>query len=240
MGLFKRFRDALRANINELISRAEDPEKMLNQIILDMNEQLIEAKKSVASAIADEKRLERQIGEYRSKTQDWENKAMMAVRAGKDDLAKEALLRKQESEGYMKELEPQWRAQRESVGQLKESLKQLQKKIDEAHRKKNILIARAKRAETQRRLQSMVGNLSDTSAFDAFDRMTEKVERLESEADALSEMSRTASEDDLEAEFRKLEAPSGDADQMLDDLKRKMNRIEENDGPDGDEARQGG
>ena len=227
MGLFKRFRDALRANINEMISRAEDPEKMLNQIIMDMNEQLIASKKSVAAAIADEKRLERQINGNRAKVKEWEDKAVLAVRADKDDLAKKALVRQQEYEGYMKELEPQWRAQRESVSRLKESLKQLQSKIDEAQRKKNILIARARRAENQKKLQSMIGSISDTSAFDAFDRMTAKVERIEAEADAMTEMAAATSEDELEAEFRKLESSEGDADRRLENLKRRLRGIDD-------------
>jgi phage shock protein A len=228
MGIFKRFKDALRANINDLISKAENPEKMLNQIIMDMNEHLIEAKKSVASAIADEKRLERQMNENRARAQDWENKAVLAVKAEKDDLAKEALLRKEEYETYIKELEPQWMAQHESVNQLKDSLKQLQRKIEEAQRKKNILIARAKRAETQKKIQSMTGSIADTTAFEAFDRMAAKVEQIESEADAMTELSRAGQEEDtLEAEFKKLESSDTKADSLLEELKAKLRKIED-------------
>lgn len=228
MGLFKRFKDALRANINELISKAENPEKMLNQIIMDMNEHLIEAKKSVASSIADEKRLERQMNDNRVRVQDWESKAILAVKAGKDDLAKDALLRKEEYNTHAKELEPQWNAQHESVNQLKESLKQLQRKIEEAHRKKNILIARAKRAETQKKIQSMTGSIADTTAFEAFDRMASKVEQIEAEADAVSELNKAGQDEDtLEAEFKKLESSETKADILLDELKTKLRKIED-------------
>jgi phage shock protein A len=228
MGLFKRFKDALRANINDLIGKAENPEKMLNQIIMDMNEHLIEAKKSVASSIADEKRLERQMNDNRAKAKDWEDKAILAVKAGKDDLAKDALLRKQEYDAHAKEFEPQWNAQAESVNQLKESLKQLQRKIEEAQRKKNILIARAKRAETQKKIQSMAGSIADTTAFEAFDRMAAKVEQIEAEADAVSELAKTGlDEDTLEAEFRKLESSDKKADLLLDELKAKLRKIED-------------
>jgi len=228
MGLFKRFKDALRANINELISKAENPEKMLNQIIMDMNEHLIEAKKSVASSIADEKRLERQMNDNRVRVQDWENKAILAVKAGKDDLAKDALLRKEEYNTHAKELGPQWNAQHESVNQLKESLKQLQRKIEEAHRKKNILIARAKRAETQKKIQSMTGSIADTTAFEAFDRMASKVEQIEAEADAVSELNKAGQDEDtLEAEFKKLESSETKADILLDELKTKLRKIED-------------
>ncbi|HBK58100.1 MAG TPA: hypothetical protein DDZ37_01815, partial [Spirochaetaceae bacterium] len=134
MGMFERLKTVISSNINSLISKAEDPEKMLNQMIIDMNEQLIESKKAVAMAIADEKKLEREMIENKAKADEWEKKAMLAVRAGRDDLAKEALLRKQEFEGYTTQLSQQWEAQKQSVEKLKEALRQLQTKIEEANR----------------------------------------------------------------------------------------------------------
>lgn len=227
MGLFKRFRDLIRANINALISRSENPEKLLNQMVLDMNEQLIEAKKGVAGAIADEKRLERQIRENQAQAEEWEQKAMLAVRAGKDDLAREALLRKQEHEKYILELKPQWEAQRQSVDKLKESLRALQRKIEEAGRKKNILVARAKRAEAQRKLQTTMGSIGDNSAFEAFDRMAAKVEKLESETEALMEIEGIDANASLEAQFKELEGGTATADKLLEDLKSKMRQLED-------------
>lgn len=227
MGLFKRFRDVIRANINDMISRSENPEKLLNQMVLDMNEQLIDSKKGVAAAIADEKRLERQIRENQAKAEEWEQKAVLAVKAGKDDLAKEALLRKQEYDKYALELRPQWEAQKQSVDKLKESLKALQRKIEEAGRKKNILIARAKRAEAQKMLQTTMGSMGDNSAFQAFDRMAAKVDKLEAETEALVEIEGTNEEASLEEQFRQLEGGQASADKLLDDLKGKMRRIED-------------
>jgi phage shock protein A len=228
MGLFKRFKTVLKANINDMISKAENPEKVLNQLIFDMSEQLVESKKSVAAAIADEKQLERKVNENLGKSEEWEKKAMLAVRAAKDDLAKEALLRKQEYMKYAAELKPQWDAQHQSVIQLKESLKGLQRKIDEAKRKKNILVARAKRAEAQKMIQATVSSIGDASAFDAFDRMAEKVERIEAEASALGEIAFETNEDQsLEAEFKKLEAGDATADLMLEELKSKMKQLED-------------
>jgi phage shock protein A len=100
MGIFDRLRTVISSNINDLINKAENPEKMLNQLVLDMNEQMIESKKAVAMAIADEKKLEREALENKNQAGEWEKKAMLAVRAGRDDLAKEALVRKQEYETY--------------------------------------------------------------------------------------------------------------------------------------------
>lgn len=222
MGIFKRISDVFKANINDLINKAEDPEKMLNQMIIDMNEHLIEAKKGVASAIADEKRLERQMLENKSKASEWEQKAMLAVKAGKDDLAKQALVRKQEYDGYAKELQPQWEAQNKATSTLKEQLKLLQNKIDEASRKKNILIARAKRADTTKKIQQTMGNLADNSAFSVFDRMSEKVDKIEAEADALTELSNVGQDADLDAQFKKLESSGSSADLLLEELKSKM------------------
>ena len=160
MGILERIRTVLKSNINALISKAEDPEKMLNQLIIDMNEQLLEAKKQVAMAIADEKKLERQTLENKGQAEDWEKKAMLAVKAGKDDLAKEALLRKQEYDGYASSFQKEYDSQHTAVEQLKDALRQLSGKIDEASRKKNLLIARAKRAEAQKQIQQTMGSLS--------------------------------------------------------------------------------
>jgi len=228
MGLLDRFKRVVKSNINDLISKAENPEKMLNQLIMDMNEQLIESKKSVASAIADEKKLERQLNQHATQSNEWERKAMLAVKAGKDDLAKQALLRKQEAETFATQYQTQWNAQHDSVEKLKTSLRQLQQKIEEAQRKKNLLIARAKRAEAQKRIQGALNaRLSDTSAFDAFDRMASKVDQIEAEADAALELEDMTAEKNLDSEFAALEGSTATADLLLEDLKSKMKNEEQ-------------
>jgi phage shock protein A len=222
MGLFSRFKRAVKANINDMISKAENPQKMLNQLIVDMNGQLIEAKKTVAAAIADEKKLERQALQNRQQAAEWERKAVLAVKAGKDDLAKEALLRKQEYEDLARQYHGQWEAQHGSVEELKGSLRQLQQKIEEAQRKKNMLLARAKRAEAQKKIQQTMGGLADTSAFDAFDRMSARVDQIEAEAEALKELEAPAPKDSLEARFAELEGEAPSGDRLLEELKARM------------------
>ncbi len=223
MGIFDRLKTVISSNMNALISKAENPEKMLNQMIIDMNQQLIDSKKAVAMAIADEKRLEREVIENKAKAEEWEKKAMLAVRAGRDDLAKEALLRKQEHESYSGQLGTQWQAQKESVEKLKESLRQLQSKIEEASRKKNILIARAKRAEAQEKInQTMSSIAGNKSAFDTFDRMAKKVDELEARTEAQKELEDASSGASLEKQFALLESSPTAADSLLEDLKRKM------------------
>jgi phage shock protein A len=227
MGILERIRTVLKANINALISKAENPEKMLNQLIIDMNEQLVEAKRQVAMSIADEKKLERQLLENKGQAEEWERKAMLAVKAGKDDLAKEALVRRQEYDGYAAGFQKEWDAQHSAVEQLKDALRQLQTKIEEASRKKNLLVARAKRAEAQKQIQQTMGSLSATSSFDTFDRMAQKVDQIEAEADAMKELASVSPDQKLEDKFKELESSGAGADQLLEDLKAKMGKLEE-------------
>ncbi len=221
MGIFDRFKRVVKSNLNEMISKAENPEKMLNQLIVDMNQQLIESKKSVASAIADEKKLERQVKENLAAGQEWERKAMLAVRAGKDDLAKEALVRKQEFDKTAAQYSEQWEAQHESVEKLKTALRGLQQKIEEAQRKKNLLIARSRRAEAQKRINETIGGMADTSAFEAFEQMSRRMDQLEAENEAMLEIDDAGKGDSLEAQFAQLES-GGDTDRLLEDLKKKI------------------
>ena len=189
MGIFSRIKTVVSANVNDVISKAEDPEKMLNQLIIEMNEQLVQSKQAVALAIADEKKLQRDTESQLAQSQEWERKAMMAVNAGKDDLAREALVRKQEYDNAYTEYKKQWDAQRAAVDKLKISLRELQNKIEEASRKKNLLIARSKRAQAQEKIQSTISSVAgNTSAFAAFDRMAAKVDQLEAKAEASAEL----------------------------------------------------
>jgi phage shock protein A len=223
MGIFDRLKTVISSNINDMVSKAENPEKMLNQMIIDMNEQLIESKKAVAMAIADEKKLERDVIDNKAKAEDWEKKAVLAVRAGRDDLAKEALLRKQEHESYVGQLSTQWQAQKESVEKLKDSLRQLQSKIEEASRKKNILVARAKRAEAQEKITKTMSSISgNNSAFDTFERMSQKIDQIEARAEAQKELDDASSGATLEKQFAQLESSPQAADSLLEELKQKM------------------
>jgi phage shock protein A len=223
MGIFQRLGTLIKSNINDLISKAEDPEKMLSQVLVDMKNQLVEAKKQVAVAIGDEKRLKKQWEEQQALAKEWERKAMMAVHAGDDGLAKEALVRQKEHEELSNQFESQWHLQKDAVDKLKDQLRNLNNKIEEAKRKKNILVARAKRAEAQRTIQATMAGLSDTSAFDTFDRMSEKVDQLEAEAEAGTELAGEMTGDSLQQKFKALESSGGaGADMALQELKAKM------------------
>lgn len=226
MGFFGRLATLIKSNLNDLISKSEDPEKMLNQVILDMNTQLVEAKKQVAVAIADEKRLQKQLNSETSVAEEWEKKAMMAIRAGDDVLAKEALMRKKEHDSLAAQYKEQWEKQKQATDQLKTALRALNNKIEEAKRKKNVLIARKRRAEAMQSIQDTMSGLSDTSAFDTFDRMSSKIEQMEAEAEAGAELAEEYSGDVLASKFSQLEATAG-ADEDLEALKKKMGLVEE-------------
>jgi phage shock protein A len=222
MGIFSRLGTLIKSNLNELISRAEDPQKMLNQLVTDMQNQLVEAKKQVAVSIADQKRLEKQRDEQADLSQEWERKAMLAVRAGDDTLAREALKRKGEHEAQSVEFTKQTQLQKEAVDKLKDQLRTLNDKIEEAKRKKNILIARQKRAEAQKAIQDTMHGLSDTSAFDTFERMSQKVDQIEAESEASTELGNELTGDTLQQKFKALESGNVGTDSALEELKAKM------------------
>jgi phage shock protein A len=221
MGIFARLATLIKSNLNDLISRSEDPEKMLNQVVLDMNNQLVEAKKQVASSIADEKKLAKQYEQEMAHAAEWERRAMMALRAGNEELAKEALARKKEHDQLAQTFQDQWTKQKNSVDQLKKALRMLNDKIEEAKRKKNVLIARKKRAEAQKAIQETMHGLKDQSAFETFERMAGKIDQLEAEAEAASEIQEEYTGDLLANKFQNLERSAG-ADDDLAALKRKM------------------
>lgn len=145
MGIFDRLASLIKSNVNDLISSAENPEKMLNQIIVDMRDQLVKAKQQVAAAIADEKRLRDQFEAEYKQSQDWEQKAMLAIKEGRDDLAKQALVRQGEHYAHAQQLETTWQAHQLETEKLKNALRDLNDKIEEAKRKKNLLLARQRR-----------------------------------------------------------------------------------------------
>jgi len=221
MGIFDRLSTLIRSNLNDLISRAENPEKMLNQLIVDMKSQLAKAKQQVASAIADEKKLQADAESMKKQADDWERRAMLAVQEGRDDLAKQALTRYNESMQGAQQLHETWVKHKAETETLKSSLRQLNDKIEEAKRKKNILIARARRAEAQQRIQETMSGMSDKSAFESFERMTERIEQQERKAIAAAELHNEFEGDTLLQQFQALEY-KGAPDQQLLELKAKM------------------
>jgi phage shock protein A len=227
MGIFDRFSTLFKSNINDLISRAEDPEKMLTQILTDMRGQLVKAKQQVASAIADEKRLRDQTDAEYKQAQDWERRAMLAVQEGRDDMAKQALVRQGEHMAHGQQLEQTWEQHRLETEKLKNSLRDLNDKIEEAKRKKNLLIARQRRAQAQQRIAETMSSLSEKSAFEAFARMEERIETNERQIRAHAEIEEEFTGDTLQRDFKQLEkgAATTSVDSQLLALKQKMGML---------------
>lgn len=227
MGIFDRLSTLIKSNLNDLISSAENPEKMLNQIIVDMRNQLAKAKQQVAASIADEKRLKDQADAEFKLADDWEKRAMLAVNEGRDDLATQALLRGQEHLDHGQALAATWETHRAETEKLKQSLRDLNDKIEEAKRKKNLLLARQRRAEAQARISQTMSSMGDNSAFEAFARMEEKITSNERQLQAAQEIDEEFSGDRLAGQFKQLERSAGGANagaQLLQ-LKQRMGML---------------
>jgi phage shock protein A len=201
MGLIERVRSIIRANINDLLDKAENPAKLVKQLILDMEKELGEAKEQVAVAIANEKKLHAKHEENKRLAEEWSSKAMLAVEKSEDDLAREAIRRKNSHANLERSFREQWEKQSSAVETLKQGLQQLDLKLEEARRQKTLLLARQKRAEVAKQINKTVARMPDTGAFEAFDRMAERIEDIEMEAEAIIELNT----DTLEAKFKKLE-----------------------------------
>lgn len=202
MGILNRFSDVVKSNINALIDRAEDPEKMANQIILDLEKIQQEVTAGVASSIAEEKRLKNLVEQNSAEVKRWENRAIESLKRGEDDMAREALQQKnrfqQDYETYRQQHEQQVAA----VNQLKENLRQMNQKLDEARRRRDNLIARQTTARTQKTMAKATSTASSLDVMGKLDRMERKVDETAAMAQAYQELNQ---EGDLEARFKKME-----------------------------------
>ena len=221
-GIFSRMADIIKANINDLINRAEDPEKMIRQIILEMEEAVNKATASVGTAVANEKRLERQLLGRQDQIEEWQKKAELAVTSGEDDLARRALERKAAVEEASGDLEVALDESRKTSSQLKHQLMQLKSKLDEARTRQGALIARRRAAEARKQIAQGLSGVGD-DAFSSFERFRQRVENAEAEADAHQEMA--GPEPSLEEAFDKLER-KGSVEEELEALKRKLGRTD--------------
>jgi phage shock protein A len=216
MGILDRIGTLARANINDLIDRAEDPEKVIKQLLADMNGQLVQVKTQVAASIADEKNLQRRWKENDVKALEWGRKAEIAVERDQDDLAREALQRRNTFQTTADGFKEQYEQQSSQVATLKDALTQLESKINEANTKKDLLIARSRRAKAETQIRTTLSGLDPSGAMASFDRMEEKVNMQEAKASALAELDT----DTLDERFALMEQES-DVDRQLAELKAK-------------------
>ncbi|MBD2357689.1 PspA/IM30 family protein [Tolypothrix sp. FACHB-123] len=217
MGLFDRIKRVVSANLNDLVNKAEDPEKMLEQAILEMQEDLVQLRQGVAQAIAAQKRTDKQYNDAQNEINKWQRNAQLALQKGDENLARQALERKKTYTETGTALKTSLDQQNVQVETLKRNLIQLESKISEAKTKKEMLKARITTAKAQEQLQNMVSGMNTSSAMAAFDRMEEKVLMQEARAQSAGELAGA----DLETQFARLEAGS-DVDDELAALKAQM------------------
>lgn len=217
MSILNRIGDLLSANINAMLDRAEDPEKMANEYLRQLNDQLYEAKTSVAEAMADESKLQQRTNQYQGESDQWQAKAEAALRAGDEQLAKAALARKVQSQKLADQYREQYTAQEAQVDALQEALANLETRIAETKAKRDLIVAKKNRAQTQENLQRTVRGLGEVSALDKLDQLEEKVDDRLARADAMAKLEG----DSLENRFRDLERDAA-VDSELAELKKKM------------------
>lgn len=221
MGIFDRFSDLVKSNVNDMITKAEDPEKMINQMIIDMDEQLNSAKGEVSKAIAEEKKLKKYYEDEQGRVEHWLSKAELAIKNGDDALAVEALERKKKHETIYVQYKAQYDEQKQATDALKSSLSALQTKIEDAKRQKSVLIARSKRAEAQNKVNATMSALNNDDAFSKFQLMADRIEEKEFINEANAELNTLSEEDQLERKFEALDKDSDVMDE-LEALKKKM------------------
>jgi phage shock protein A len=217
MGLFDRIKRVVSANLNDLVNKAEDPEKMLEQAILEMQEDLVQLRQGVAQTIAAQKRSEKQYNDAQNEINKWQRNAQLALQKGDENLARQALERKKTYTETSGALKASLDTQSTQVETLKRNLIQLESKISEAKTKKEMLKARITTAKAQEQLQGMVSGMNTSSAMAAFERMEEKVLMQEARAQSAGELAGA----DLETQFARLESGS-DVDDELAALKAQM------------------
>lgn len=219
MGILDRTSQILRANINDLLNHAEDPEKMLNQILSDMEDAIKQGQSQVAEQIAQEKLIQADLSSSKKNADDWGKKAELAVSKGADDLAREALHRQgdfaAQADIYQKQLD----VQHQAVEKLKSDLAALQSKYEDARRNKEMLLTRAKRASAQQQIAAASAKISSVDYSSDLQHMERRIQEQEAHVAAANEMESSS----VDEQFKKL----GDDDaveQKLAELKKKMGK----------------
>ena len=217
MSIFTRISDLLSANVNAMLDKAEDPEKMADEYLRQLNNELYEAKTSVAAAMADAMKLNTKETQYGAETDQWASKAEAALRAGDENLAKAALARKVQASKLAEQYRQQSDAQDQQVEQLQQALVQLETRIAETRAKKEMIVAKKNRAQTQEAIQRTVRGLGNINAVDKLDQLEERVDDRLARADAMAKLEQGT----LESKFRDLEQDQ-EVDSELAELKRKL------------------
>ena len=197
MGIFTRFRDIVSSNINAMLDKAEDPEKLIRLMIREMEDTLIELKAACAEVMANRKKTERELDSVRSREEEWGHRAELAVSKGRDDLAREALVEKRRHRERADALEKELLECNALVEQYQEDIRQLEDKLRGAREKQRILVQRHIHANKKRRAQEGIRRMEGSEAVLKFEELENRIERMEAEADLVN----FGRKPGLEAEF---------------------------------------
>jgi phage shock protein A len=219
MGIFTRFRDIVGSNINSMLDRAEDPEKLIKLMIQEMEDTLIELKSACAGVMAESKKIERQLLTLDQRLDYWEGKANLAVNKGRDDLAREALLEKRRYSHRAESLTSELAEHESLLEQYKEDIRQLEEKLKNAREKERMLVQRHVHAARKKRAQEEMRRMDSADAVFKFEELEHRIEHMEAEADLVNfgrkpaledELERLALDEEIESELKAIKAASID------------------------------
>ena len=217
MGIFTRFRDIISSNINAMLDKAEDPEKLIRLMIREMEDTLVEIKSACAGVMAGGKKIKRQLNDLETRTQYWEEKAELAVNKGRDDLAREALVEKRKFNRRMETLEGDLAEHDLLIEQYQDDIRQLEEKLKSARDKQRMLVQRHIHARKKMQAQEELRRIDSSETVMKFDEIENRIERMEAEADLVNygrktsleeELERLSVDEEIENELRALKTPS--------------------------------
>jgi len=217
MNLFDRFGRLVKSNVNAALGAMEDPEKVLEQAVVDMSKDLVKVRQAYAEVTASSRRMTDQAEKAEAEAAKWYQRAQLAIEKGEDELAREALTRRQQQQEMADSLKQQVEGQQGSLTSLYDSMQELESKMAEAKAKKDQIIARARTAKAATKVNDMLAGVGTGSSTAAFDRMSEKVEQLEAEADVSKQLAQSTTGSggtSLESQFKELEASGGVEDEL--------------------------
>jgi len=223
MGIFTRFRDIISSNINAILDKAEDPEKLIRLMIREMEDTLVEIKAACAGAMASSKKVQRQLDTLHDRIRYWEEKAGLAVKKGRDNLAREALVEKRRYVRRRDGLENELTEHNLLIEQYQADIRQLEDKLKSARDKQRMLVQRHIHADRKRRAQEEIRRVDSSEAMLKFDELENRIERMEAEADLVNYGKKTILEaefdelgvdEEIENELQALKAPVSQKDAM--------------------------